>query len=399
MGEMPKKMLVTSFLEKNLIFQNLMKAAEPLNIDIHGIEYKGIIESFDEYSVIVRMTSPFIGDIEGTIKVNFKFHNNYHYFNTAGQQLDSSKISLVAPERINKNILRRYERVYVYGKVFMKLKIMVQSDKSDFQSSSLLDERVIYREAKNPRPAVDKILTGIRHLVSEYAQIIQINVFKPDRKFTLEEQLLKETKKVFLIYDSYEDSIKEKRFTETGIMTVAGAYEYMIARGNARKAAEGKLLDLLQLKRNRKIFSECLVPLLLEGETVGYIRLINDVDYHRSIKPVFALRTLEYGNILVEALVKYDYFRLDSGDAYEITVVNISAGGLLFRLQNSKIRGYIILHTVLQMTIKFPGRIIQTRGVVYRTDEEASEFGVKFQEINEEDINFIDNIVKNRIPL
>jgi hypothetical protein len=51
------------------------------------------------------------------------------------------------------------------------------------------------------------------------------------------------------------------------------------------------------------------------------------------------------------------------------------------------------------MTVKFPARIIQARGVVYRVDEEASEYGVKFQEINEEDINFIDNIVKNRIPL
>ncbi len=30
MGEIPKKMVVTSFIEKNLIFQNLMKLKEPL---------------------------------------------------------------------------------------------------------------------------------------------------------------------------------------------------------------------------------------------------------------------------------------------------------------------------------------------------------------------------------
>jgi hypothetical protein len=283
--------------------------------------------------------------------------------------------------------------------VFLKLKIMVQSDKSNFRSSSLLDERVIYREAKSPRPAVDKILTGIRHLVSEFAQVIQIKVFKPDQKFTLEEQLLRETKKIFLIYDSYADSIKERRFSENGVMTVRAAYDYMIERGDPRKAAEGKLLDLLQLKRNRKVFSECFIPLMLEGEAVGYIRLINDVDYHRSIKPSMAVRALEYGRILVEALVKYDYFRLDSGEVHQIPVVNLSAGGLLFRLEDPSIRGYIIFHTVLQMSIKCPGRIIQARGVVYRIDREASEFGVKFQEINEEDINYIDNMVKNRIPL
>jgi len=392
-------MLVTSFLEKSLIFQNLMKSAEPLHIDIQGIEYRGTIESFSENNLIVHMSSPFIGDMDGTVKVNFKFHNNYHYFETTGQQIEGSRLSLLVPERINKNILRRYERVYTLGKVFLKLKIMIQSDKSSFRSSGLLDERVIYREAKSPRPAVDKILTGIRHLVSEFAQIIQIKVFKPDQKFTLEEQLLRETKKIFLIYDSYADSIKERRFSENGVMTVRRAYEYMIERGDPRKAAEGKLLDLLQLKRNRKIFSECFIPLMLEGEAVGYIRLINDVAYHRSIKPSMALRTLEYGRILVEALVKYDYFRLDSGEAHQIPVVNLSAGGLLFRLEDPRIRGFIILHTVLQMSIRCPGRIIQARGVVYRIDKEASEYGLKFQEINEEDINYIDNMVKNRIPL
>jgi len=268
-------MLVTSFLEKSLIFQNLMKSAEPLHIDIQGIEYRGTIESFSENNLIVHMSSPFIGDMDGTVKVNFKFHNNYHYFETTGQQIEGSRLSLLVPERINKNILRRYERVYTLGKVFLKLKIMIQSDKSSFRSSGLLDERVIYREAKSPRPAVDKILTGIRHLVSEFAQIIQIKVFKPDQKFTLEEQLLRETKKIFLIYDSYADSIKERRFSENGVMTVRRAYEYMIERGDPRKAAEGKLLDLQQLKRNRKIFSECFIPLMLEGEAVGYIHLIN----------------------------------------------------------------------------------------------------------------------------
>jgi len=97
--------------------------------------------------------------------------------------------------------------------------------------------------------------------------------------------------------------------------------------------------------------------------------------------------------------VKYDYFRLDSGEAHQIPVVNLSAGGLLFRLEDPRIRGFIILHTVLQMSIRCPGRIIQARGVVYRIDKEASEYGLKFQEINEEDINYIDNMVKNRIPL
>jgi hypothetical protein len=399
MGEIPKKMVVTSFLEKNLIFQNLMKLKEPLNININAIEYKGQIVRHDSNTLIVKMTSPYIGDIDGLIRTNFIFHNNYHYFDSRAHHLDEDRIILDIPTQINKNMLRKYERVYVFGNVFMKMKIMIQSEKYDFKSSSLLDERVIFKEVKKPRPAIDKILNGIKQLVSDFSQIFQLKVFKPGQKATLEEQLLKDTKKIFLIYDSYEDNIKEKRFFEEGILTIGGAYAYMTARGDPVKAAEGKLLDLLQLKRNQKIFSECYVPLLLEGEAVGYIRLVNTVDYHRSIKPAFAIRTAGYANILIEALVKYDYFRLDSGKEFEIPVINISAGGILFKLDESRLKNYIIVRTILQMSIRFPERQVETRGVVYRIDEEASEYGVKFQEINENDIRYIESIVKRGVSL
>ena len=266
MGEIPKKMVVTSFIEKNLIFQNLMKLKEPLNIIINEIEYKGYIERYDSNTLTLEMISPYIGDIEGIIRTNFIFHNNYHYFSTTAEQLDGNRILLVIPEQINKNILRKYERVYVLGKVFMKMKIMIQSEKYDFETSSLLDERVIFREVKKPRPAVDKILNGIKNLVSEFSQNFQLKVFKPGQKLSYEEKLVKDTKKIFLIYDSYEDSIKEKRFYEEEILTVGSAYDYLTSRGDSQKAAEGKLLDLLQQKRDRRIFSECYIPLMLEGE-------------------------------------------------------------------------------------------------------------------------------------
>ena len=281
----------------------------------------------------------------------------------------------------------------------MKIKVMIQSGKYDFKSSTLLDERVIFKEVKSPRPAIDKILNGIKQLVSEFSQSFQLKVFKPGQRLSLEEELVKETRKILLISDSYVDNIKEKRFFEEGILTVGGAYVYMISRGDPLKAAEGKLLDMLQQKRNKRIYSECFVPLLLEGEAVGYIRLINTVDYHRIIKPAFALRTAGYASILVEALIKYDYFRLDSGQKFEIPVVNISAGGLLFKLDESRLKNYIIAKTILQMSIRFPQRQIETRGVVYRIEEEVSEYGVKFQEINEEDIRYVESIVKRGIPL
>jgi hypothetical protein len=394
MAEFSKRMIVTSDLEKNLIFQSLQKLKQPINISVENIEYSGHIERFDSGTILVRMSSSYIGDIEGSHTVNFVFNNNYHYFTTTVQQEDNERVVLLFPEELSKNILRRYDRIDVHGKVNMKFKIMIQSEKGEFENSSLLDERVISREVKKPRPAVDKILNGIKHLVSEFAQKFQVKVYKSDDRLTLPEQLVKESGKIFLIYNSYEDAIEDKRFYEDQILTVGSAYDYMISRGDPRQACEGRLIDMLQQLRNKRIFSECYVPMTLEGEAVGYLRLINDIDYHRSIKPAFAKRAAGYADILVEALVKYDYFSLESGGEFDIPVVNVSAGGLLFKLDKPNLQQYLITQTILQMSILFPHRQVEVRGVIHRIDEEGSEYGVSFQEINQDDIHYIESYVR-----
>jgi uncharacterized protein YlxP (DUF503 family) len=394
MAEFPKKMVVTSELEKNLIFQSLQKLKQPLNISIDNIEYSGCVERFDSSTILLHMSSSHIGDMEGIHRVNFVFNNNYHYFTTSVRQQDEERVTLLYPEELSKNIQRRYERIDVSGKVNMKFKIMIHSEKGEFENSSLLDERVIAREVKKPRPAVDKILNGIKHLVSEFAQQFQVKVFKLGDRLTLAEQLVKDTGKIFLIYNSYEDAIEDKRFYEEQILTVGSAYDYMISRGDPRQACEGKLIDMLQQARNKRIFSECYVPMMLEGDAVGYIRLINDIDYHRSIKPSFAKRAAGYADILVEALVKYDYFSLESGNEFDISVVNVSAGGLLFRLDKPNLGQYLITQTVLQLSILFPHRQVEARGVIHRIVKETSEYGVSFQEINQDDVHYIESFVK-----
>jgi hypothetical protein len=394
MVEIPKRMVVTSELEKNLIFDSLKKLKQPINITADNIEYSGIIEKIDNNLIHVILGSSPIGEIEGNHKVNFVFNNNYHYFTTDIHQQDEERVVLVYPDELSKNIQRRYDRVNVDGEVFMKFKIMIQSEKARFENSSLLDERIIAREVKKPRPAVDKILTGVKNLVSEFSQKFQVKVFKNGERLSFVDKLIKDTGKMFLIYNSYEDTIEDKRFYEDQILTVGSAYDYLISRGDARKACEDRLLDMLQQLRNKRIFSECYVPLMLEGEAVGYIRLINDIDYHRSLKPSYAKRTAEYANILVEALVKYDYFSLESGSEFDIPLVNISAGGLLFRLEKENLIPYLIKDTVLQMSILFPDRQIEARGIIFRINQDSLEYAMSFQEINTEDMNYINNLAK-----
>ncbi|HHE04896.1 MAG TPA: PilZ domain-containing protein, partial [candidate division WOR-3 bacterium] len=360
--------------------------------------YTGIVEKFDDHSIIVNLDSPVIGE-SGDCSVNFVFNNNYHYFDSELQILDDTKVLIFIPELIKKKLTRKYKRLYVDGKVFMRFKVIIQSKSVQFKDSPLMDERFIFQEVKKPKPAIDKILISIKNLVSEFAQKIQIKVYKQNDKFDFIDKVLRDTKQIFLIYNSYEDSLDEKRFMDKDIMTIMDVFNYYIRKGEPRKRIEDKLLDLLQDRRNKRIFSECYIPLLLEDEVVGYIRLINDFDFHRNIKPMNALKTKQYAEVLVEALVKYDYFRLDSGKDYNIPVVDISAGGLLFRLEDETLKRYLAKNTLLEIDINLPYRRINARGIVTRVMKEHSEYAVKFQEIEQEDAEYLNSLAQGKIKI
>jgi len=399
MKEIAKRMVVSGDLERDLIMQSLLKKQELVELEIAGTYHPGFVKKLEKDRILLALRSPLTRNIGGTVRVHFVFHNNHHYFDAVPLKKSDLHVQVTFPDIIFKNMLRRHERIGVQDKVFMRFKIMVQSEKKGFAISSIREERTLIQELNKPKPSIDKILNGIKHLVSDFAQNFQIRVFKPGETLSLDEEIVKGTKRIFLIYDSFEDSIDERRFYEEKVVTIADAYEYLVRRGELRMKAENRILDMLQQKRNGKIFSECLVPLMLEGETVGCIRLWNDMDYHRIIKPSFALRASWYAGILVEALVKYDYFSLESGDDFDIPVINVSAGGVLFKLERAELKRYLVLKTILQMAIQFPARQVEARGSIHRIDEEGAAYGVQLERINEVDARYIDDVVHGRISL
>jgi hypothetical protein len=398
MKEVTKRMVVTSDLERNLIFQSLLKLQVPVELEVERARLAGVVEKYEKDLVLLALNEPLITDTDSTVRVHFLFHNNHHYFDSVVVKGDETKVQLAVPEQIFKNMQRRHDRIGVQENISMRFRIVVRSDRKGLAASPLRDEQLLAQELKKPRPAMQKILSGIKRLVSDFTQNFQVRVFKPEEALTIEEEILKKTRKIFLIQNSLEDSIEEGLHDDK-VIGIFDACEHLIREGESRTTAESRLLDLLQRKRDMKIFSECLIPMLLEGEAVGYLRLINDMDYHRSIKPQSAFRAFRYAGILVEALVHYGYFKLESGDDFDVPVINISAGGVLFRLDKPALKGYLSLRTTLHLSIRLSNRQIEARGSVHRIDERRSEYGVQFEYINEADARFIDDVVHGRASL
>jgi hypothetical protein len=399
MSEISKRLVVSSDLEKNLIFQNLINMEEPIVLELDGKHYAGIVELYENGTIVLHMKDTLPMNVKGTVRAHFIFHNNYHYFTATIYKKSENQVRLLLPDKIFKNMLRAHDRIDVLNRVFMRFRILISSERKELADSTRLDEHFLIEEVSKPEPAVDRILAAIRRLVADYAQNFQVKIFKKGERLTFDEHIIRSSGQIFLIFDSFEDSIENRRRLEQDVLGIGDAYDFLLHTGETRTSAESKLLDLLQQKRNALVYSECLIPLKLEGEVVGYIRLYNDLEYHRSIKTSYAIRTAKYGAALVEALVKHDYFTLESGEGFDIPVVNMSAGGLLFKLDSSSLKQYLILRTTLMMTIQCASRLIRANGMIHRIDALRSEFGVKFFVINDADSHFIDDVVHGRAML
>ena len=111
MSEISKKLVVSSDLEKNLIFQSLLRMKEPIELELGGFHYPGFVKRYDRESILLDMQTPLKMDVGGPVRAHFVFHNSYHYFDTAAQKKDDNHIQLLLPEKINRNILRANERI------------------------------------------------------------------------------------------------------------------------------------------------------------------------------------------------------------------------------------------------------------------------------------------------
>ena len=79
MSEISKKLAVSSELEKNLIFQNLLSMKEPIELEFGGSHYPGLVKRYEGGSILLHMQTPLKKDVGGAVRAHFIFHNNYHY--------------------------------------------------------------------------------------------------------------------------------------------------------------------------------------------------------------------------------------------------------------------------------------------------------------------------------
>jgi hypothetical protein len=126
---------------------------------------------------------------------------------------------------------------------------------------------------------------------------------------------------------------------------------------------------------------------------IGYIYLCNREDRKEKISKDLLEYTYDFSRVLGYTLHLTGYFT--SNDSmerrYEAPIIDISASGLLFAHPRANLSDDLLIHTDIEVTVRFPERTMVIGSRVRRKfqDAERCYFGIQFLDISQDDMNFL----------
>ncbi|UCF97213.1 MAG: PilZ domain-containing protein [Spirochaetaceae bacterium] len=385
--------IVKEFVFKSLIEQNVELRILGQRKDLSG----PVVDIRDEHlEVEIRSGNPDFFDVEENVQVYFLFQNNFHTFQTVILEKSEGRLKLAHPYEVYKNPQRKNERVYVSGKAEVFFTIKGQKVELNFPRSNRYIE--LSPEAVNTR--IDLDYASIKSLYKNFrertttdvseARIVMLRDKGLDK---YEEKVMAATGKMLWIPSTEEDFPASDPYPDERLITRRDLVKYEESLDRAPHVITSKLGNILYEKQKKQIHSELFCPILYELYLVGYIYLCNREDRKEKISRDLLEYAYDFSRVLGYSLHLTGYFTTNGNmeRRYEAPIIDISASGLLFGHPRSDLSNNLVIHTDIQITVRFPERTMVIGSRVRRKfqDAERCYFGVQFLDIDQEDLNFL----------
>ena len=198
---------------------------------------------------------------------------------------------------------------------------------------------------------------------------------------------------MFWIPSTEEDFPINDPYPDERLITRRDLVKYEEALDRPPHVITSKLGNILYEKQKKQIHSELFCPILYDLYLVGYVYLCNREDRKEKISKDLLEYAYDFSRVLGYSLHLTGYFT--SNDSmerrYEAPIIDISASGLLFAHPRTDLADNLLIHTDMEVTVRFPERTMVIGSRVRRKfhDAERCYFGVQFLDINQEDLNFL----------
>ncbi len=371
----------------------LLKKVKSYNISLDviysNLKTKGSIRYVGDYSFEIYTSDELKGS-ESVLTCEFLLESKLYNFQTEVLSLKSRNIMLMLPSSINIWVKRKYPRKNVYQKLFMRFSFVKPLDFS--KTTVPLPENIpselkelkseLDKDVPNMTRVIDLAVKRISKLVSRYEFIF----YKRGMTLPSSAIIAGMFKRPLVVENTSDLESYIKTYEGFNIITYG---DYM------RKAnwEDQKVVD--QIKRLRAMFlsnnisSMVTVPIKIIDDVIGFLVCIKSQGMF-SIKDVIYIDSI--ASLISEAYIKNSIYSTVSRESYTIPVIDISAGGLRFEIDNI-IAKFLNINDSLRIFVKFPTREVQMIGQVVRIDTTKSNkklwVAVSYSYISNDDSKYI----------
>ncbi len=385
-----------------IVREFLFKALEDhrLELKLHGHRKELLARTQevkeDRIALEVLQGDPSAFKTEEYAQAYFLFQNNWHTFETQVLEAGAGTLAIRCPEGIYKNPQRKYPRVRIAEEAEVYFTLKGQRVELNFPRTN---RPAPAEGAPKVRPdfdftSLDKLHKSFRDKMAKAVSGSRIVMLRDKVAAKYEEKLIAATGKIFWIPSTEEDFPIKDPFPDERVILRQDLVRYEEALDRPAYVIASKLGNILYEKQKKGIHSELWCPMLFESYVIGYVYLVNMEERKERISKELVDYAWEFAQVLSYSLQLSGYFTTGTGATerrYESPIVDISAAGLLFAHPRQELAKELLIHTDLDLTLRFPERRIMIHARVRRKyqDNERSYFGVQFLTISPEDLSFL----------
>jgi hypothetical protein len=386
---------------KEFVFRNLLDHKIAIRLYGHRRELTCAVVDIqpDSMKLEVILGEPAEFRIGEKLQAYFFFQNNYHIFESSVLELEKEQVRISHPDGVYKNPERKYARVRTDEEVevFFTLKG---------------GETVELNVPRSPRPAppgdlserrdfdfssIEDLYRSFKEKVAQRVSYGKINMFRDKIPETYEEKLLAATGKALWIPLSEEDFPATDPFPDARVVTRRELVKYEESFDRPPHVIASKLSNILYEKQKKRIHAELYCPVIHESYLIGYIYLCNRNEKKERIDQELVEYVNDFARVLSYSLHRSGYFDPTAPDGtsserrYEAPVIDISASGLLFAHPREELAQLLLIHTDLELTLRFPDRRIVVGSRVRRKFKDAQRYyyGIQFLRLDDEDLAYL----------
>lgn len=384
---------------KEFVFRNLIEQKVELRIHGHRKELAGPVVDIRESSIAIqtREGNPTRFRVGETVRVYFLFQNNYHTFEATILEPPGAKVTLSHPPEVYKNPQRKYARVQMEeeAEVYFTLRGGERVDLNFPRTTRYvtLAPEDVTRRTDFDYSSIQGLHRAFRERTSEavsQATIVMLRDKAPER---YEERIMAATGKMLWIPSTEEDFPAQDPFPEERIVTRRELVKFEEALDRPSYVISSKLGNILYEKQKKLIHSELYCPVIFETYMVGYLHLCNREGRKERIDRSLVEYAHDFARVLSYSLHLNGYFStgVSAARRFEAPIIDISASGLMFAHRREDLSRDLLIHTDLDITVKFRDRKMVIGSRVRRKfqDAQRSYFGVQFLRIDQDDLNFL----------